>query len=438
MIDTLIKNANVLTMKNADVLRGGCVGIDGGKIVYVGSHPQNEAEYSHIIDAHGGIVMPGLVNAHAHTAMCVMRGYADDYPLQQWLYEKVFPVEARLTESAIVAGARLGMAEMLSNGITSFSDMYFCQPAVANTVAEVGMRANLCNAVIALGDDYVFEKDRAVIETNSLIKDWHNAEGGLIRADVSIHAEYTSPPSVWERVHAIAEEFGLVTHIHLSETRREQAECVAKYGMTPAAILDKHGVFDTPVLAAHCVWLTENDMDMLAAHGVSAAHCPVSNLKLGSGIANVREMLRRGINVCLGTDGSCSNNSLDLFQEVKLAALLAKGTSLDPTAVTAFEALEMATVRGARAQGRGDTVGIIAEGYDADLIILDVGCVSMFPMYGAAGAAVYSAASKNVALTMVRGRVLYERGEWTTIDVERAMSEVKNIAIPIVLGSDEL
>ena len=429
MFDTIIKNARVITMTGPEnVLYGASVGIKDGRIAYVGPEC---FEASEAIDAKGHIVMPGLINAHAHTAMCVMRGYADDYPLKNWLYDKVFPVEARLTEEAIVAGVELGMAEMISTGTVSFSDMYFCQPAVAKAVNAAGMKANLCNAVIALGDSYVFEKDRAVVETAELLGNY--GASGDIRADVSIHAEYTSSPAVWRKVHAWAEEYGAITHVHLSETRSEHEEAYSRHGMSAAAAFEKYGVLDTKVLAAHGVWLDENDMRILAEHGVSVAHCPVSNLKLGSGTANIGALLRAGVNVCLGTDGACSNNSLDLFEEIKLAALLAKGRSLDPTAVTAYEALKLATVNGAAAQGRENETGAIEVGKAADIIMIDTSKPHLNPIYDPVSAVVYSARGSDVMMTMVNGRVLYMNGEFRTIDPERAVRNVKDIAVPIVM-----
>lgn len=430
MLDTLIKNATVIPMTGEGEVYYGCsVGIKDGVIEFVGD---GNPEAKETIDARGDIVMPGLVNAHAHTAMCVMRGYADDYSLQSWLFDKVFPVEARLDERAIVAGAVLGMAEMIRTGTTSFSDMYFCQPAVAKAADSIGMRANLCNAVIALGEDYDFEKDRAVIETRELLRKYGNS--GRIRADVSIHAEYTSSPAVWGRVHEWAKEYGVVTHIHLSETAKEHEEAKARHGVTPAAAFDKFGIFDTKTLAAHGVWLEESDMELLAMRGVSVAHCPVSNLKLGSGVADIPAMMKAGVNVCLGTDGACSNNSLDLFEEIKLAALLAKGRSLDPTALPAYEALKMATVNGSAAQGRGDETGIIEEGRRADLIMIDASAPHMRPIYDPISAVVYSARGSDVRMTMVDGRILYMDGEFTTVDADAAIKEVEEYAVPIVLG----
>ena len=431
MLDTLIKNAVLLPMTApGEVIYGANVGIKDGKTVFVG---RDEAEAASVIDAAGRLVMPGLINAHAHTAMCVMRGYADDYSLKAWLYDKVFPVEARLDERAIVAGAELGMAEMLRFGTTSFSDMYFCQPAAAKAAARIGIKANLCNAVLALGDSYVFEKDRAVIETEELLKEY--GAKGPIRADVSIHAEYTSPPEIWRRVHAWAKETGVVTHIHLSETKSEHEECIARRGMTPAAAFAANGVMDTPVLFAHGVWLSGDDMRLIAERSASVAHCPVSNLKLGSGVADVHAMIENGVNVCLGTDGVCSNNSLDLFEEIKLAALLAKGKNLDPTALPAYEALKMATVNGAKAQGREGETGVIAPGYDADIIMLNTGAPHLRPIYDPISAAAYSVQGADVAMTMVMGRVLYKDGEWLTLDVEKAVREVEEYAVPIVKGN---
>ena len=427
MLDTLIKNAVIIPMTERGLVIRGSVGISGGRIAFVGTDAPEAAE---VIDARGHIVMPGLINAHAHTAMCVMRGYADDYTLQSWLFDKVFPVEARLDERAIVAGARLGMAEMLACGTVSFSDMYFCQPAVAEEVGRIGMKANLCNAVIALGEDYDFEKDRAVIETRTLLERY--GASGPIRADVSIHAEYTSPPDIWRRVHDWAREYGVITHIHLSETKAEHEEAFARRGMSAAAAFEKYGVLDTKTLMAHGVWLSGDDMRILAAHGASVAHCPVSNLKLGSGMADVRAMHDHGINVCLGTDGVCSNNSLDLFEEIKLSALLAKGMRHDPTALPAYDALRMATVCGATAQGRGNETGRIETGFDADLIMIDTDAPHIRPVYDPISAVVYSARGSDVEMTMVRGRVLYRRGEWLTMDIEDALREVEEYAVPIV------
>lgn len=435
-MDYLFQNATVLTMcDERPVLQNGFVGVAGGKVVYVGETAPEEPA-ARTIDCRGKFLLPGLVNAHAHTAMCLMRGYADDYTLQTWLYEKVFPVEARLDERAILAGARLGFAEMLRTGTTSASDMYFREPAVATLALDCGMRVSLSNAVLAFDEaTYDPEKDRAIQETRALIRDFHGAGNGRIRADAAIHAEYTSYPAVWRYVTDIARENGLVLQVHVSETKKEHEECLARRGVTPTRAMYDAGVFEAKVLAAHGVWLSDEDMDIFAEAGASVAHCPVSNLKLGSGIARLAEMKRHGMNVALGTDGCCSNNTHDLFEEVKLAALLQKGVSGDPTCVTAYESLKMATVGGAKAQGRENEIGRIAEGFDADMILIDADSPILRPVYDPISTTVYSATGRDVCLTMVQGRILYESGQFTTIDVEQAMHEVEHYAVPIVCGT---
>lgn len=430
-MDVLFTNATVLTMRDeAPVIENGFVGVKDGFIAYIGT-ARPEGALKREIDCRGDILLPGLVNAHAHTAMCLMRGYADDYTLQEWLFARVFPVEGRLTEREILAGARLGFAEMLASGTTSVSDMYFHQPAIARLALEVGMRASLCNGVVAL-DGKLNPSDRCFAELDELVRDFHGKGDGLVRADAAIHAEYTSCPEAWEKEAGLALEHGLVVHLHLSETRAEHEDCLARRGKTPARAFYDCGVFQAKTLAAHCVHLSDEDMDLLAACGVSAAHCPTSNLKLASGVARVHEMQRRGVNVALGTDGCCSNNTLDMFEEIKLAALLAKGESGDPTRLRAYEAVKLATVNGAKAQGRDDQIGRVKEGFQADLILLGTASPSMCPVYAPDSAVAYAAKGKDVRLTMVRGKILYENGEYRTIDLEKAIWEAREIAARIL------
>jgi len=435
-MDILFKNAVILTMcDDAPVIENGFVGVRDGFIRSVGQ-TRPEGTPAREIDCRGDILMPGLINAHAHTAMCLMRGYADDYTLQEWLFDRVFPVEARLGAAEIVAGARLGFAEMIASGTTSVSDMYFHQPEVAARATEIGMRCSLCNGVVAL-DGKLNPGDRCFGELAELVRNFHGRGDGLVRADASIHAEYTSFPEAWVKATELALEHDLVLHLHLSETKAEHDACVAKYGVTPARLFEKHGVFRAKTLAAHCVWLTDEDMDILAEYGVCAAHCPVSNLKLGSGIARVQGMIEHGVNVALGTDGCCSNNSHDLFEEIKLAALLAKGMSGDSARLPAYEALKLATVNGAKAQGREGQIGRVQEGYQADLILLNTASPSMCPVYAPASAVAYAAKGSDVRLTMVCGKILYENGSFMTIDIEKAVSEVRDIARRIRTGRTE-
>lgn len=431
--DILFENALILTMEDGRPALEGCVGVREGRIALVGPLPP-DAQARRRIDCKGQTLMPGLVNAHAHTPMCLMRGYADDYPLRTWLFEKVFPAEARMDERAILAGARLGFAEQLCTGTTSVSDMYYHEPAIAALALEIGMRVSLCNAVVALGPDWSPDVDRALRETCELLRDYQGAGEGLVQAEASIHAEYTSSPRVWRLVADLAQKHGLGIHLHLSETRAEHEEAKARNnGKTAAYALARQGVFESRVTAAHCVWLEEADMALLAEKGASAVHCPTSNLKLGSGMADIAALRRFGVNTALGTDGCCSNNTHDLFEEIKLAALLAKGKALDPTVLSAYEALKMATVNGAKAQGRRD-MGKIADGMRADLILLDMDHPTTRPSYDPFGAVAYSATGRSVRLTMVQGRILYENGTFTTIDMEKAYAEAEQYAKPRILG----
>ena len=429
-MDILFRNATILTMcDDRPLIENGFVGVRDGLIAYVGA-TEPEGKPLRGIDCRGDILMPGLVNAHAHTAMCLMRGYADDYTLHEWLFDRVFPVEAKLSAQDILSGVRLGFAEMIASGTTSVSDMYFHQPEVAALALEVGMRVSLCNGVVAIGGKLDL-CDRCFTELKTLVRDFHGAGDGLIRADSSIHAEYTSFPAAWRAETELALEYNLVMHLHLSETKAEHEACLARYGKTPAQVFDDNGVFRAKTLAAHCVWLTDEDMDILARNGVSAAHNPVSNLKLGSGIARVSDMLAHGVNVALGTDGCCSNNSHDLFEAIKLAALLAKGSSGDPTRLPAYEAIKLATVNGAQAQGREGQIGRIHEGLQADLILVKTDSPSMCPVYAPASAIAYAARGKDVRLTMIRGKILYENGEFMTIDIQKAIREARDIAARI-------
>jgi 5-methylthioadenosine/S-adenosylhomocysteine deaminase len=432
MLDILFSNITVITMEDdRPVINNGFVGVKDGKIARVCGEMPREAA-SRVIDGRKKLIMPGLVNTHAHTAMCVMRGFADDYTLHDWLFEKVFPVEARLTEKAVIAGVKLGFAEMLRSGTTSVTDMYFHQPSAARFAYECGMRVNLSNAVLAHGPEFDFETDRSIRELNELLMSWHGADGGRIRADAAIHGEYTSSPEVWRKVTDIARERSLNIHLHLSETLAEHEDCVKQNGKTPARMFYENGVFDVPVIAAHCTWLTNEDMDLCAEKGVSAAHNPVSNLKLGSGIARICDMQRHGMNVSLGTDSCCSNNSHDLFEEIKTAALLQKGISGDPTVLDAYSALKLATVGGAKAQGRENEIGRVKTGFDADLIMLDLDQPHLYPVYDPLSTVVYSARGSDVCMTMVKGRILYENGEYKTIDLESVYAQVEKYTLPIV------
>lgn len=436
-MDILFENATVISMRKlGEVLREGFVGVDGNCICYVGERaPLNTAEYKRRINCSGKILMPGLINAHTHTAMCLMRGYADDLPLNDWLFKRIFPVEHKIDERSVLAGALLGFAEQISSGTTSISDMYFFTPATAKLAYEVGIRASFSNALVSFDENALDMNDRTFSETEALLRDYHGLDNGRIRADIAIHGEYTSHPIGWRYMRDLALKHDLNIHLHLSETRSEHEECVKRRGVTPTRALYDNGVFEAHTTAAHGVWLSDEDMDILAENNVSVAHCPVSNLKLGSGMADIMKLRAHSVNVALGTDGCCSNNTHDLFEEIKLASLLAKGIHCDPSAMSAYEALELATVNGASA--RRFAGGVIEAGRPADIILVSTDSLNMCPVYDPAAALAYAATGRDVYLNMVNGKVLYENGEFSTIDIDKARAEVKAYAVPQILALEE-
>lgn len=431
-MDILFRNVTAVTMEDAQpVIKNAFVRVKDRVIASV--ETEAPADFSgRTIDGTGKVLMPGLVNAHTHIPMTLLRGYADGYNLQTWLNDYIFPAEARLDGRAVRAGAMLGLAEMIAGGTTSFSDMYYFCDEIAGAAAEVGIQANISRAVTCFEPDYRFETNPAGIELRELVAKWHDFDQGRIRIEASIHGEYTSYDKVWESVAGYAAEHGLGMHVHVSETRSEHEECIARHGKTPAQTLDDYGVWNTRALAAHCVWATPEDLALFAWKGVTVVHNPVSNQKLASGIAPVPAMLKAGVNVALGTDGVSSNNSHDMFEEMKSASLLHKVASLDPTAMSAWEVLKMATVNGSRAQGRNG--GRIVPGCGADLILLDFDRPHLIPCHDVISNLVFAARGSDVVLTMVRGRVLYENGGFETIDLDAVMHEVRDYAVPKILG----
>ncbi len=408
------------------------VGVRDGRISYIGEHaPDDAADYAERYDGRGKLLMPAFVDAHAHAPMTLLRGYAENLRLQEWLNDRVFPFEARITEEAARAATDLAIAEMVRFGCASFSDMYFFDDARCESVADAGVKCNVSHGLTAFGEtDY--HKTGECAADDHLFAVWDGAAGGRIKTDMCIHAEYTNNEPVCREVARIARERGAVVHLHLSETRKEHEECKGRHdGLTPTRFLEECGVFDNPVLAAHCVWCDEGDLEILRSHGATVACNPASNMKLASGFAPVPRMLELGVNVALGTDGAASNNAHDMLRDTYLFATIYKGASGDPCAVTPRQALYAATRAGALAQGRADC-GLVKEGMRADLTVLDVDRPWMYPQADMAANVVYSASGGDVALTMCDGCVVYRDGVWPTVDVERAQCETQAYAAKIV------
>ena len=434
MTSVLFTHADVVTMDPAQpLLRDAFVSVDGPKITFVGT-ARPFGDYDREIDCTGRVLLPGLINAHTHLPMTLMRGYGGGHDLQDWLNHYIFPAEDRLDSRAVRAGTALALAELIASGCTCVNDMYYFCEDIVEEIVSAGLSANLNRAVTCFDPDVKPEDFSSCVEMRRLVERWHGYGDGQILVDASIHGEYTSflNPGMWDYLARYAADHGLGMHVHVSETKSEHEECLARHGRTPIQELDRHGVFDVRAIAAHCVYTTPEDWAIMARKGVTCAHNPVSNLKLGSGVAPIPAMMAAGVNVALGTDGVSSNNSHDMFEEIKLAAILPCGVGRDPLAVTPLQALEMATVNGARALGRH--TGMVSPGYAADLILVDFGRPSLIPCHDPVENLVFAARGGDVVMNMARGRVIYENGQFLTLDLERIRREVEDYALPKLFG----
>ena len=347
------------------------------------------------------LVIPGLVNAHAHSAMTLMRGLGSGLPLDRWLHEAIFPVEAKLKAAHVFAGVKWAAREMVSGGTTTVADMYDFPEEGEKALSAAGMRASTCTVALPFIPGRI---GKSVEYASS------PALGQLAMRDLCVHSEYLSSE---EACFALAEANRTLcrpVHVHVSETKAEHEECIKRHGKTPMEYLASTGLFDHGGYAAHCVWCTDGDFELMREKGVSLVHSPTSNLKLGSGIARVKRAMELGVNVALGTDGCASNDDLDMFEEMRLAALLACGTSHDPAALSAWDAIEMATANGARALGR-EGLGVLAPGAPADFAVIDLKGCNLTPALDAANLVVYSAHASDVMMTVVDGKVVYDRSK---------------------------
>jgi len=436
-MDILFKGVTAVTMNGADggVIKNAYVGVKDGKISYVGTEEPLEAA-KEVINGKGKVLIPGLINTHTHLPMSFLRGYSDDCPLHIWLNDFIFPAEARLDDRAVRAAALMGMAEAVSFGSTSFTEMYGHLDMVFEAAEEMGIKLNGSNGSVYFGaaDDFDFEKCSDMTNMRAMHEKWHGRDNSRLRFEGSVHAEYTSSHPLWEAVAEYAINNGLQVNVHLSETKKEHEECLERHGLTPAQVFDCHGLWKAKATAAHCVWLSDEDIELLAKRGVSAAHNAISNQKLGSGTARVKKMLSKGMNVALGTDSVASNNNLDMFEEMKAAAIAAKNLETDPTVLGALDVFTMATVNGAIAQGRQDECGRIAVGYDADLALVDFDKPHLFPCHNVISSLVYAAKGSDVVMTMVRGKTLYKNGEFLCFDWEKAKYEMEHYVMPLIFG----
>ncbi len=416
----IFKNVQILT-KEYRVEGPMVVATKGDTIDYIGKEMPKE-DYGTMIDGKNKILMPGLVNNHAHAPMTLLRGYAENLPLKDWLFTKVFPFESHIDKKAAYNGTLLAIMEMAQFGFTSFSDMYYHCDAICDAVLESGFKANISRGITHMNNESIKDLE-SYRETLQLIDRYHGREDGKIIVDTCIHGEYTSHPLVVKDMVDLTEAHGLRVHIHLSETKEEHDECIRRHGKTPTEYFLDLGLFNSPTVAAHCNYVTDEDIEILAAKGVAVATCPSSNAKLGQKVAPISKMLNKGVLVTLGTDGSASNNVLNGFRDLNHMAIMQKSLFEDPTLIGPEDALRIATLSGALSQGRGKT-GTIEVGNKADLIMIDTSKPHFQPVFDWPTHLVYTAQGSDVCFTMVDGQVLYDHGEFKTIDQEKVYYEV--------------
>lgn len=418
----LIKNGTFAVLDADRPVVHGYMLVEGDTISYIGEERPEGVEGAETLDGKGLLFLPGLINTHGHAAMSLLRGYGDDMVLQTWLQEKMWPMEAKFTAADVYAGTALSVLEMLKGGTTTFLDMYDHMDEVANVVEESGIRAVLMRGAIGLCSPE--EQDQKLKEAIAFAQNWHGKAEGRITTMMSPHAPYTCPPAFIEKFVQAAHDLDLPMHTHMSETRAEVEQNVNDYGVRPVEHLLKLGMFSRPTLLAHAVHLTDEEIDILAAHGVTISHNPGSNLKLASGVARVPELLKKGVVVSLGTDGPASNNNLDMLEEIRLAALIHKGVSGDPTAVPALEALKMGTEYGAKSVFLQNT-GKLAAGMKADIIALNTEQAHFLPRTDYISHTVYSAGAKDVEHVWVNGKQVVKHGACLTLDEERIRYEAQ-------------
>ncbi len=424
---TLYQHADILIFENDKfgVLKNAFLGVEDAHFCYVSSEPPSE-EYDVKKEMCGKLIAPAFYNCHAHSPMVLLRGVGSDLPLQQWLFEKVFPIEDRLTEECVRVGSDLAILEMIAGGTVGFSDMYFFPDQTAQAAVDAGVKANICRVIQDFAGAPWEQAQMRLDESTVLYNKWNGAADGRILVDFSVHAEYTCSEKATRACAELCKEYAGNMHIHLSETVSEHNACIDKYGKTPAKWFYDLGVFDSRAFAAHCVALDDADMDLLKEKGVSVVHNPTSNMKLGSGFARIPEMLDMGINVCLGTDGAASNNNLNMFEEMHLAAVIHNGIKQDASVMPASTVLRMATANGAMAQGRFDC-GSIKPGNRADFVAIDMDKPHLTPCIDVTALMVYSAQASDVCMTVCDGRVLFENGVYYTVDKEKVLYDVNRI-----------
>ncbi|WP_373898989.1 amidohydrolase [Haloimpatiens sp. FM7315] len=421
-MDLLIKNATIITMdEDNTIINNGYVLIKDNIIKEVSKGDyKGELLNLKVIKGEGFCVMPGIINCHTHSAMTLLRGYGEGLPLMRWLSEKIWPVEAKLKEKHIEMGTMLACIEMLRSGTTAFNDMYFMQREVKKVAVDTGMRAVLGLPII--GENWEKQIEYSLELLNEIRKE--NREN--INMMFAPHAPYTLNFEALKSISEVAKRENKGIHIHIAETKDELNTIKDKYNMTPCELLEKSGVLDVNVLGAHCVHLSESDMEIIKGKKVNPVYNPQSNMKLASGIAPVAKLLELGVNVCLGTDGASSNNNLNMFEEMETGALLQKLKYEDATKLSAYNVMKMATVNGAKALGF-EKLGEIKEGFKADMIMLNLNKPNMIPNYDICSNIAFSANGSEVEYVIINGKIIMEKGAFLNIDEEKVLFECNKL-----------
>lgn len=426
--DLLIVNGTVLTFDaNNTEISNGVVAVSKDSITAVGPASElSEWSASRVVDAGGGIIMPGLINSHTHASMTCFRGLADDLQLMTWLNEHIFPAEAKLDEQKVYSGAMLACAEMIMSGTTCFCDMYLYEDAVARAAKEAGVRAVVGEVLYDFDSPNYGPIEKGFEYTQTLIDTWKGDP--LVTIAVEPHSTYLCAPELLKKAFNLAQAFSLPFVIHLAESKSEVEQIKERYGRTPVEHLAELDVLAPNVLACHCVELTPNDISLLQRFDVKVAHNAESNMKLASGVAPIPRLLKEGICVGMGTDGCASNNDLDLFLEMDTVAKLHKVQALDPTVMDARTVLRMATSQGARALGLDKFIGSLENGKKADLIIIDTHKPHLTPMYNPVSHLVYAAVGSDVRTSIINGTIVMENGKLKTINLKTVLNNVTRIA----------
>src|SRR3990172_2795292 len=432
MSKTLIKNVDVITLDAVGaVLRNASIAIDGRTILAVGDPPRDFAP-DETINGTNHVALPAFFNAHCHAPMTYERGWAEDLPFPRWLNEKIWVAESALTPDDVYWGAALAACEMIRGGVAAFNDHYFYMDRVAEVVEQSGLKGGLAWCVFGIGDDK--EIGANLDGTLAFVERWQGRADGRLRLMLGPHSPYICPPEFLARVAAIAHERGLTIHLHVAESQEQVDNSLRAHGKTPVAHLAALGVFDGPCVAAHCLVVGEDDLEILARHGVHVAHTPITYMKLAMGVNDLSRFFARGINVAIGTDGPASNADMDMLAAIRQTVILQKHEQRNPEALPGDTALRMASQNGARAMGVVDS-GAIAPGRAADLALIDMDKPHLLPRHDLVANVVHSAKAADVTHLIVDGRLLYRNGELLTLDEDKIKAEAERGAVRIV-GSE--